>query len=61
MKGYLTLILIVLLFWGVSTGVHAGEAKKSGDGTIKGFVEIWTQDILYLENEIVNLKSECGR
>lgn len=40
---------------------YAGESKSVSKGNVVGFVEIWTQDVSYLESEINNLMSECGK
>ena len=41
--------------------VCAAEQKIVGKGNVEGFIQIFSEDILYLENEIKNLMSECGR
>ena len=50
---------ILCLFLGIS--VYATESSSVSKGKLTGFVEIWSQDISYMESEISNLKSECGR
>ena len=50
---------ILCLFLGMN--VFAADSSKVSKGKIIGFVEMWSQDITYLKNEINNLKSECGR
>lgn len=50
---------ILCLFLGMN--VFATESSSVSKGKLTGFVEMWSQDISYIESEISNLKSECGR
>ena len=59
LKIMLCTVGILCLFLGYS--VCATETPSVSKGKIVGFVELWSQDMSYLENEISNLKSECGR
>ena len=59
LKIMLCTVGILCLFLGMN--VFAADSSKVSKGKIIGFVEMWSQDITYLKNEINNLKSECGR
>lgn len=51
----------VALCFAAGINVCAAEQKIVGKGSVGGFIQIFSEDILYLENEINNLMSECGR
>ena len=40
---------------------YAAERNNAGRGNVTGFIQFFSEDILYLENEIGNLMSECGK
>lgn len=52
---------MIALCFGASICVCATEQKIIGKGNLGGFIQIYSEDILYLENEINNLMAECGR
>ena len=52
---------MIALCFGASIYVCATEQKIIGKGNLGGFIQIYSEDILYLENEINNLMAECGR
>lgn len=61
MKLKLVVCAIVALCFAAGINVCAVEQKMIGKGNVGGFIQIFSEDILYLENEINNLRSECGR
>lgn len=52
---------IIALCFVVGINVYATEQKMVGGGNIDGFVQFFSEDVLYLENEINNLMAECGK
>ena len=52
---------IIALCFVVGISVYAAEQKLDGEGNVGGLVQFFCEDVLYLENEINDLMSECGR
>lgn len=52
---------MIALYFVAGINVRAAEQKIIGEGNVGGFIQIFSEDILYLENEINRLMSECGR
>lgn len=52
---------IIALYFVAGINVCAVEQKIAGNGKVSGFIQVFSEDILYLENEINNLMSECGK
>ena len=52
---------MIALCFVVGINVYATEQKMVGGGNIDGFVQFFSEDVLYLENEINNLMAECGK
>ena len=52
MKGKLMVGGIALLCFISGASVYAGEQKQAGSGNVEGFVNLYNQDISYLESEI---------
>lgn len=61
MKVKLIISVIIALCFIAGMRVYAEEQKDRGTGNVEGMVQFWEQDILYLEREIENLVSECGK
>lgn len=61
MKVKLIVSAIIALCLVSGIGVYAEEQKSRGKGNVEGMVQFGEQDILYLEREIENLVSECGK
>lgn len=61
MKLKLVVGAIVVLCFVVGISVCAAEQKIVGKGNVGGFIQIFSEDTLYLKNEINNLMSECGK
>lgn len=61
MKLKLVVGAIVALCFVAGISVCAAEQKIVGKGNVGGFIQIFSEDTLYLKNEINNLMSECGR
>lgn len=61
MKIKLVVGAIVALCFVAGISVRAEEQKIIGKGNVGGFIPIFSEDILLLENEIKHLMSECGR
>lgn len=52
---------IVALCFVASICASATERQSVWKGNMIGFVQFFSEDILYLENEINKLMSECGK
>lgn len=52
---------VIVLCFVVGIRVSATEQKITGKGNVDGFIQFFSEDILYLENEINNLVAECGK
>lgn len=52
---------VIALCFVAGTSVRAAEHKVGGAGNVNGFVQLFSEDILYLEREISKLIAECGR
>lgn len=52
---------IIALCFAAGIRVSAVEGENAGKGSIIGFVRFFSEDILYLENEINKLMAECGK
>ena len=52
---------IIALCFVAGISVCASEQKVIGKGNVVGFIRFFSEDILYLENEINQLMSECGK
>lgn len=52
---------VVALCFVVGISVSASEQKSVRKGSVGGFVQFFSEDILYLKNEINNLMSEIER
>lgn len=61
MKAKNMAIVIVMLCFAASMNGYAAEQKTAGKGNVIGMVQFFSQDIWYLEREINNLMSECGK
>ena len=53
--------VIIALCFVVGISVCAAEREKREKGNVGGFVQFFSEDILFLENEINQLMSECGK
>lgn len=58
-KGIVSAIIILCFVLGIR--VYADEQKGRSVGNVEGMVQLYLQDISYLESEIKNLMSECGK
>lgn len=61
MKLKLVVGAIVALCFVAGISVGAAEQNIVGKGNVGGFIQIFSEDTLYLKNEINNLMSECGK
>ena len=61
MKKRLTAGAIIVLCFAAGINAYAAEHKIEGEGKLGGFVQFFSEDILYLEKEINNLMVECGK
>ena len=52
---------VIVLCFVAGISVCATERNVVGEGNVDGFIQLFSEDILYLENEIKNLMLECGR
>ena len=61
MKKRLTAGAIIALCFAAGISVYAAEKGMEGKGNWVGFVQLFSEDVLYLEKEINNLMAECGK
>ena len=53
--------VVIALCFVAGISVCAKEWNVVGKGNVGGFIQFFSEDILFLENEINQLMSECGK
>ena len=53
--------VVIALCFVAGISVCAKEWTVVGKGNVGGFIQFFSEDILFLENEINQLMSECGK